>query len=1143
MEKYYDEFVPNLIDSMLTNLNMSDSNLMMIKHYNTFDLSEEYVDEIAAKRERIRFMYHSFKPTVMHGAYEPFIDWLKILVDEVVEKPIDEFFDDCDVYPLHRTIFKSYFENGLCKRDEELLIGELAFESKTIHKEIIRMFVEIAKNQPLFFVLNRLHCAGSSTIEIIDELVTDKSCKNIAILTTYNEISSTFEYTKVYLENIINKFEENDCVLDWTFDSVALKTTDVSTSFKFNPNNLSDYYVKLNNMFYFLALEQADYYMDILYHKFEVEKVFIAPQYKLAFLELNARIKMYLDKTSDAMLYCNGMRNIIEESDDLNWKFKYYYIASKVHMYSYQQELALNYLSECEKIAKELDNPYFLFKIDLIRYMNESNGWRSIWLLPNDRVEQGNLLVEGCKKFNYLNHLAHVYVYSFGNNKDVFEDIDTIEQKQEMFARGIEVARALGNKQFLIEAYRKNVLIASINGHYDVANMFYEKCYELAIANNDAFEEASIYNGMGYNCCTIEKYAKANEYFNKALLIFIELNDMDAINETIYNMAINAVLAEDYAVADNYLTTNLRIIKIMKSNSVRVCNISKIYGLRAYCAYKQKILYNCKINLQYVEQFLGHIIEIEDMDATDAHLWDDDLFLYYFIGALMLEHENKLEEAYEKMCKAKKYVERSMGSGFFNITPYSIGFSRICRKLGREEEANDILLKCLQYCEERGYIYKKNQVKAELEHTKYKPIKWNLSCKGVTIESIIERANVEGMQRDHKEQMEEINFLSIWQKVINTPSKSIQRIIDNSITTLKNNYKIDELLFIRIEDNKPVIRYNDSRYDITKEKVEYLCEYFNINRGEFSITRLDKGYMEHKDMINHIFGFNSINTLICVPIFVNEKLSGLFVCCVTIDMDWNYKNKRYEYDENDLSILMMLFRQLMDAIDRMEAQNKIEKINNELQFANERLKEMAIKDNLTGLFNRQGFSEELETQFVRASEHKRKLEIALLYADLDNFKYYNDTFGHDVGDLILIGFSNIIQNICKDRGYAVRYGGDEFILVLYSNEREEIEEAAKSIYAKLKAHNGFEKEISEKLGKKVSIPPERHVSCSVGISDTVINPQDNPKDNMDETLKRADAMMYYVKKTTKHRYVFYGDVKEDVDNIVSGEIKKEKLNR
>ena len=1121
----YVDYIPNLFDSMLSNFEISGSIIMIIKHYNTFDLKADYIEELAQTRNQACFLYHSFDADNMLSAYEPFIEWIKQLYYENPEETMDVFFEKSNVYLLHRPIFRSYFETGVCKRTEELLFVEREFEHERLIEEIVEMLHRLSQKKPLVLVFNKLHAAGNSTMNVIKKLLADRCGKRIAIVATYNENAIKLAYMKNTWKSLLDKFDEHDCVIDWTLNATPLDT-DCNSVFKFNNRKIDEYYTKLNNMYYMLAFEQAAYYLEILYHKFEVEKVYVVPEYKFLFLELYAKIAMYKDKTSDALLYSNGMGTLMESEKKPEWEYKYHYLTGQIHMYSFQQDMSRKFVDKCIEVSKVIGDPYYIFKAEMLAYMAEFHGWRNIWL-HGDECEIDDNLIAKAESYQYHNHIAHIYVFSCDNIAERFENIDTIDQSLAKSNQGIRIAERIGNDRLLISAYKKNVMMASTNGYYDVANYFYGKCFDVVTRKQDLLEEAGIYNGMGYNCSTMEKYAKANEYYNKALLLYIKLNDIDFINETIYNMAVNAILAEEYAIADLYLGTCLKIIEIIKANSVRVCNISKIYGLRAYCCYKMDVIYNCKINMQYLEQFLGHIIQLEDEDSYSSHLWDDDLFLYYFVNALVLRQENQLEEALWSFGKAKKYVERAKGSVFFNLTPYSIEYASLCKELGYKEKAEEILMNCLNYCDLKGYVYKKNLVKAQLEGKTYKGMKWNLSFKGVPMDEILQMAAKVGMERDYEEQKNEINFLSIWQKLINNSETSIERMVENAITTLKNNNNLDEFIFIKIEDSVPVVKYNDGRYDITDDKIQYMVEYFNQNRSEFAITRLDKAYSEHKAFINKVFGFNSINTLICAPIFVNEQLSSLFVACVLINEDWNYKEKKYKFSENDVAIMMMLFRQLLDTMERMEAQNKIKSINKELQFANERLKHQAVRDNLTGLYNRQGFNEELEALVRNNREMSKQFTLSFLYADLDNFKYYNDTFGHDIGDLILKEFSMLISNICKGRGYAVRYGGDEFILVLYSSNREETEAAAKMIYSGLEAEQGFTQKVSDTLHREIEIPKERYVSCSVGISNTVISPGDDPREKIDETLKHADKMMYYVKRTTKHRYVFYDDVEVD----------------
>lgn len=140
-----------------------------------------------------------------------------------------------------------------------------------------------------------------------------------------------------------------------------------------------------------------------------------------------------------------------------------------------------------------------------------------------------------------------------------------------------------------------------------------------------------------------------------------------------------------------------------------------------------------------------------------------------------------------------------------------------------------------------------------------------------------------------------------------------------------------------------------------------------------------------------------------------------------------------------------------------------------------------------------------------------------MFIDLDNFKGYNDTFGHDVGDLILKEMAEIFKEVCGKEGFVSRYGGDEFIVLVNDNKRESLEEKAKQIYAKIAEKNGFRAEIEEKLGRTIELSESQKISCSIGIagSDEVQEEED-----INRLIKQADALLYTIKTTSKGRYTF-----------------------
>ena len=100
----------------------------------------------------------------------------------------------------------------------------------------------------------------------------------------------------------------------------------------------------------------------------------------------------------------------------------------------------------------------------------------------------------------------------------------------------------------------------------------------------------------------------------------------------------------------------------------------------------------------------------------------------------------------------------------------------------------------------------------------------------------------------------------------------------------------------------------------------------------------------------------------------------------------------------------------------------------EIEALRDQLKEQAVRDALTGLFNRRYFEEMMQVELVKAKRNNSHLAVILI--DIDHFKHVNDTYGHQAGDCALQAFANLIKANIRSSDIACRYGGEEFIIAL-----------------------------------------------------------------------------------------------------------------
>jgi diguanylate cyclase (GGDEF)-like protein len=168
----------------------------------------------------------------------------------------------------------------------------------------------------------------------------------------------------------------------------------------------------------------------------------------------------------------------------------------------------------------------------------------------------------------------------------------------------------------------------------------------------------------------------------------------------------------------------------------------------------------------------------------------------------------------------------------------------------------------------------------------------------------------------------------------------------------------------------------------------------------------------------------------------------------------------------------------------------------------ESLKNMSIRDALTGLFNRRYLTETLEREFARAQ--RSRAPVAVMMLDVDHFKRFNDSFGHDAGDAVLRELGSFLKRSIRTEDIACRYGGEEFCLVLPQMDRGAARQRAEAIRTGA-AQLEIKKEDGRTLGP---------VTLSLGVA---LFPENAT--SMASVLAAADEALYRAKSQGRNRVV------------------------
>ena len=194
---------------------------------------------------------------------------------------------------------------------------------------------------------------------------------------------------------------------------------------------------------------------------------------------------------------------------------------------------------------------------------------------------------------------------------------------------------------------------------------------------------------------------------------------------------------------------------------------------------------------------------------------------------------------------------------------------------------------------------------------------------------------------------------------------------------------------------------------------------------------------------------------------------------------------------------------------RIEREKELLEISKELKKANQKLEKMALVDGLTGISNRRLFDKTLKKELKRA--RREKTVLSLIMIDIDDFKAYNDTYGHQEGDECLKKVASVLdKNTKRAADFAARYGGEEFAVILPDTAKNGALKIAEDI------RKGI---MNLKLEHKNS-PVADFVTVSLGVSSIKVE-NEISQQFIQSFIEKADQALYQAKENGKNQTVYH----------------------
>ncbi len=664
-------------------------------------------------------------------------------------------------------------------------------------------------------------------------------------------------------------------------------------------------------------------------------------------------------------------------------------------------------------------------------------------------------LVEKLRKARWRNWAALIRSFGGYNAAIIRNTPENGAKAFELVREGIALARSLRNELRLSSCYQAMGVMHSIVGDVEQARFYYRKSLGLKRKLRDPHQLAKILNSLGYLELLQGNFALSFRYFTEALQALSRTRVYVEICGTLYNIGKVYLLLGYYSQAILYFEGMLKIMDKLEIQNLAFQPRITILSLIGIAAFHE----GARITAWNALQRIHRLPDYPDQVPANSMYW---------LLLILLQSPRLVPEDY-----VNKFRDHSHGEGY----PFLLyGLMVIGDHLVSEQadRAQELWQEGLKLCQkermiewfEQSFRSRLGVASVTVAPIRLKKIDFDV---GPVLEMVAEERNLNALER----KIHEIDFISQFQNLVIVHEKR-QHLVENSHLLLSLHFAHDAAV-------------------IALKPEEYYADQLDLG-GEWPRVW---AAIEKEDTKELVHWGESRGFVAVEPVVVTNKAEKRLALVLFS------RRAHFQLNPDDRKILTVFLGQFDSAM--------------ELIAAREALVLAAKTDKLTGLYNRLEFERILLNEYSRQRRYSSAGEgaFSLMYLDMDNFKFCNDTYGHHIGDLVLVEFSQLLRRAVREVDSIGRLGGDEFVILLPETDKHRATVVAERILRMLEERRRFIPEIEKELGHPLDLRRHQPISCSIGIVE--VNPED--RRGIQEHLSLADKALYAAKRLGKNRFV------------------------